>query len=577
MNLLLTIVAVLACSRSASSSDFRGWVRKVREDPPLFEIVEGAPQASSPVWGSFADRYKSRGYGILDLHTNASYSDHDQAFSAGIFEGYATADRARMHYDNLWSQYCAHQADNCAQLFQFVGTTLDYMKEQAAKLADTDPYWHQVDLVLTQLYAISAGITARSSHFSPRAVIDKVGVSMVLFLNLDGEVDDIEASFKPVATSWPEAAEAINATFADAPSGLRADSALVKLLPGNADLLVSHVSGGPYSGMTKILKRYSFNLHTTAKSKDKIAGNVYAISSTPGKLSSGDDFYLLANGLVLMTTGFEVHNASLYRFVTPRCVFEFVRAVVANRLATSAKEWIDIYTRNPSGTNSKQWMIVDYSKFQKGKQPQDGLFWILETLPGFTHSEDVTGVLRKQSYWSSYNIPYSPVMFQLSGAPLNVQKYGDWFTYDKHPRALIFKRDQRKVTGMDAMVGLMRYNNFKHDPLSQCSCIPPFSAVNGISARSDLNIRPGRYAFPALGSASRGAIDMKVTNASMAVALGMIAVAGPTHDQQPAFRWSTSGFQDNHEGQPDLWDFAPFACTWGKGDCKGTAKGPWGL
>ncbi|KAH9384187.1 hypothetical protein HPB48_026180 [Haemaphysalis longicornis] len=60
----------------------------------------------------------------------------------------------------------------------------------------------------------------------------------------------------------------------------------------------------------------------------------------------------------------------------------------------------------------------------------------------------------------------------------------------------------------------------------------------------------------------------QVTNASMAGALGMIAVAGPTHDQQPAFRWSTSGFPDGHEGQPDLWDFAPFACTWGKGDCK---------
>ncbi|XP_077527250.1 putative phospholipase B-like 2 [Haemaphysalis longicornis] len=563
MEKLLTIVLVLACSCSASS-DFRGWVRKVREEPPLFEIVEGAPEMGSPVWGSFTDRYKTRGYGFLDLHTNESYSDRDQAFSAGIFEGYATADRARMHYDNLWRQYCSQQADNCAQLFQFVGTTLEYMKEQAAKLADTDPYWHQVDLVLTQLFAISAGISARSRHFSPRDVVDEAGVSMVLFLNLDGEVDDIEASFKPVAPSRPEAAEAINT---DAPAGLRAESALVKLLPGNDDLLVSHVSGGRYSGMTKVLKRYSFNLHTTAKSKDKIPGNVYAISSTPGKLFSGDDLYLLAKGLVLMSTGFEVHNASLYRFVTPRSVFEFVRAVVANRLATSAKEWIDIYSRNPSGANSKQWMIIDYSKFQKGKQPQDGLLWILETLPGYNHSEDVTGVLRKQSYWPSYNIPYSPVMFQLTGAPLYVQKYGDWFTYDKHPRALIFKRDHSKVAGMDAMIGLMRYNNFKHDPLSQCSCIPPFSAANGISARSDLNIRPGRYAFPALGCASRGAIDMKVTNSSMAATLGMIAVAGPTHDQQPAFRWSTSGFPDGHEGQPDLWDFAPFACTWGKGEC----------
>ncbi|KAH7978594.1 hypothetical protein HPB49_006029 [Dermacentor silvarum] len=320
-------------------------------------------------------------------------------------------------------------------------------------------------------------------------------------------------------------------------AGRRADSALVKLLTGNKDLLMSHVSGGPYAGMTKILKKYWLNLHTTAKSSEKISGNVHATSSSPGKLTSGDDFYLLSNGLALMSTGIEVHNNSLYRFITPNCVFEFVRAIVANRLATSARDWIDIYSKNPSGT-------------------------------GFIHTEDVTAVLRKQTYWPSYNIPYSPLMFQLSGAPFNVQKYGDWFTYDKNPRAQIFRRDHIKVADTHSMVTLMRYNDFKHDPISKCLCIPPFSAVNGISARSDLNMMPGRYPFSALGPASRGGIDMKMTNASLATGLGLIAVAGPTHDQQPPFRWSTSGFHDLHAGQPDLWNFAPFVCTWGKGNCQ---------
>ncbi|XP_070385785.1 putative phospholipase B-like 2 [Dermacentor albipictus] len=562
MMMLLIALLILLDAFSSTAADFHGWMRKVCEDPPVFEIVGGEQQGTSPVWGSFVEKYSSQGYGFLELYTNESYSDRDQAFSAGIFEGYATADRALMHYDNLWKQYCAHQADDCVKLLQFVDATLSFMQQQVKELAEKDPYWHQVDMVLTQLHAISAGINAKKKkkRFFSAQDLKNVDASVVLFLNLDGELDDIEAHLRPVATSDVHDDEPM--------AGRRADSALVKLLPGNKDLLLSHVSGGPYAGMTKVLKKYSLNLHTTAKSNEKISGNVHATSSTPGKLASGDDFYILSNGLALMSTGIEVHNNSLYRFITPNCVFEFVRAIVANRLATSAKDWMDIYSKNPSGTNSKQWMIIDYNKFKSGQQLPDGLLWIVESLPGFIHTEDVTAVLRKESYWPSYNIPYSPFMFQLSGAPFNVQKYGDWFTYDKHPRAQIFKRDHVKVADTVSMVTLMRYNDFKHDPVAKCLCIPPFSAVNGISARSDLNMMHGRFPFPALGQASRGGVDMKMTNESLAARLGLIAVAGPTHDQQPPFRWSTSGFHDLHAGQPDLWNFAPFVCTWGKGNCQ---------
>ena len=38
-----------------------------------------------------------------------------------------------------------------------------------------------------------------------------------------------------------------------------------------------------------------------------------------------------------------------------------------------------------------------------------------------------------------------------------VAKYGDWFTYERTPRALIFKRDHNKVKDVDTMTSLMRY------------------------------------------------------------------------------------------------------------------------
>ena len=70
------------------------------------------------------------------------------------------------------------------------------------------------------------------------------------------------------------------------------------------------------------------------------------------------------------------------------------------------------------------------------------------------------------------------------------------------------------------MTALMRYNNFRHDPLSRCEgCDPPYSAENAISARylrsadlfdsilqlgfifhrCDLNPKNGTYPFGALG------------------------------------------------------------------------------
>ncbi len=72
-------------------------------------------------------------------------------------------------------------------------------------------------------------------------------------------------------------------------------------------------------------------------------------------------------------------------------------------------------------------------------------------ISGHIHSEDMTRVLRSQSYWPSYNTPYFSDIFNLSGSPENVKKFGDWFTYDKTPRALIFKRDHKKVRDLDSM------------------------------------------------------------------------------------------------------------------------------
>lgn len=151
----------------------------------------------------------------------------------------------------------------------------------------------------------------------------------------------------------------------------------------------------------------------------------------------------------------------------------------------------------------------------------------------------------------------------MSGNQESVEKFGDWFTYDYNPRANIFRRDNGKVTDIDSMIKLMRYNDYRNDEYSRCNCTPPYSAENAIAARSDLNPADGVYPFGALGHRSHAATDAKVTNYAMFQRRQFISIAGPPYENVPAFRWSTSDFYKlSHNGHPDLWCFEQIVQVW---------------
>ncbi|RCN40762.1 lysophospholipase [Ancylostoma caninum] len=176
----------------------------------------------------------------------------------------------------------------------------------------------------------------------------------------------------------------------------------------------------------------------------------------------------------------------------------------------------------------------------------------------------MTHTLLRQKYWPSYNSPYFPKIFEWSQSDMMVKKYGDWYSYDKTPRALIFRRDHENVVDMDSMIRLMRSNNYTKDPLSRCECDPPYSGENAISCRSDLNPPNGTYPFSALGHRDHGATDMKVTNSHLIESLTFTAIAGPTHDPTPVFDWNTAPFRKlvPHNGQPRRWTFEPITHQW---------------
>lgn len=146
--------------------------------------------------------------------------------------------------------------------------------------------------------------------------------------------------------------------------------------------------------MLRIQKKYSLKYDTLPGSKEKLQGHTMSFSSYPGVLQSGDDFYTLSSGMVSLETTIGNTNKDLWQYVSPHGqVMEFIRAMVANRLADSGESWTNIFSRYNSGTYNNQWMVVDYKKFKPGTKAKpnikSGLLWVLEQIPGAVAMQDL--------------------------------------------------------------------------------------------------------------------------------------------------------------------------------------------
>uniref|UniRef100_A0A7N8XR03 Phospholipase B-like n=1 Tax=Mastacembelus armatus TaxID=205130 RepID=A0A7N8XR03_9TELE len=475
-------------------------------------------------------------WSFLEITTSSQYNDSLQAYAAGAVEAAVTSQLIFKHWVNTLSGYCgpfSSETGYCQRLKAFITTNLQWVQQQIEN-QPSSPYWYQVRLALLQLKGLEDMI-----------------ISIELF-QLGGDLEDLES--------------ALNKSSQTRPLGSGSCSALIKLLPNNKELLVSHDTWNTYQAMLRIMKKYIFAYQVSPLDNDLIPGGTQAFSSYPGSIFSGDDFYILSSGLVTLETTIGNSNPALWKFVQPTgSVMEWLRNIVANRLAATGKEWAEIFKKYNSGTYNNQWMIVDYNHFTPGKtEIKEDVLVVLEQIPGLIIYDDKTQELMQKGYWASYNIPYYVDIFNASGCNELVEKFGPWFSLDQNPRAQIFRRNQTDVTDVDSMVRLMRYNNFKEDPLSRCEgCNPPGNGENAISARSDLNPANGTYPFGALRQRSHGGTDMKMTSYAMFREYGMVAVSGPTWDQVPAFQWSTSPYKDLiHMGHPDTWKFKPIKVTW---------------
>ncbi|CAH0728674.1 unnamed protein product, partial [Brenthis ino] len=504
---------------------------------------------------TYSNEINSTGWAFLELHTSPDVSDEKQAYAAGFLEGFLTRDLIWKHWQNMLKGYCYNKTVICGLIEDFVDKNEDYI----ASMIESNPisaYWYQVKLYYIQLEGMAAGYNKAT-----RSAYEWLTVRDIKWINMLGDLDELS-----IAVSSPkETPEGI--LFGEHCSGL------VKLLPDLSNLYTSHVTWNSYQSMLRFQKMYVLNYRVSPNDDRPLPGRKMSFTSYPAFAQSTDDFYIISSGLVAAETTIGNSNRTLFDLVQPvGQLFEYVRAMVANRLARDGKEWVELFRMHNSGTYNNQWYIVDYNKFKaRGLQSagsiEPGLLWVVEQLPGYTEAADLTQLLKETTYFPSYNIPYFPRMFNLSGGNERIATYGDWFGYRTNPRAKIFKDKQADICNLQDMFRTMRYNDYRHDARARCACRPPYSAANAVAARGDLNPANGTYPFRALSHRSHGATDAKVTSAELREDFQFLSVASPTYNESrgiPPFEWSKfdMGTEVSHIGHPDLWMFPPILHRW---------------
>ncbi|CAL8471420.1 g10962 [Coccomyxa elongata] len=479
--------------------------------------------------------------GQLHIKTNGKYTDKEQMFAAGFFEGFTTAERIHDYWSNTYTYFVEGMNASLPEPLAWLKRQEEWARREVSEHQESS-YWQMLGLLFEQFDGLVAGYNARH-HLEPDRIPALSRLDFV-FVNGNGELYDLlEAKSPHLHAVAPDRMSAVE-LFHDLALKGRC-SALITVTPDFSDLFMGHSTWDSYSQMMKLFKHYSFQLHLPG-----VAAQQMSFSSYPGELFSDDDLYMMDSKMVVLSTTNKMFNTSLYDSLTHESLVSWQRVRVANALATSGEEWVSYLDKLNSGTYNNQYMVLDLKRFTPGSELPAGLLWVAEQIPGLIASADLTEQLAR-GYFPSYNIPYFPQVYNQSGLQAlrdSLAARGPefsnsvaWLSYQLTPRATIFRRDAASVSTLDDMRRIMRSNSFRTDELSHGS---PLAAV---CARGDLDT-----ALPD----ARGCFDTKVTSYELALELQADAITGPTTaDGLPPFEWTKDFDSVPHVGMPKVFDF----------------------
>jgi len=138
-------------------------------------------------------------------------------------------------------------------------------------------------------------------------------------------------------------------------------SSFIKLTPD--DLLSGHATFNMYTFMLRVMKSYHFPLNNPL-----VKVKTIMFSARPGDLESKDDFFTLDNNLVVLETSLNNYNKTNYEYLNYNTVPCWLRLLIANRVASTGREWANAFLEFRSGTHNNQWQVVDYNKYATYKK-----------------------------------------------------------------------------------------------------------------------------------------------------------------------------------------------------------------
>lgn len=511
------------------------------------------------------------GWSLLEIETDPSYSDEHQAYAAGIVEGALTWSLIHTHIENTITSKCEEDPSTMKECNKFkdaLDKSVDIWKAHAAERSGEDPFWHHVSLHYTQI----SGIFTGWKHGVDRSMKEyETDISDLYWLNSVSEA--IEIQRKMNITLEDEGLEAIphlSSAFLRVVDDKKNDGTPTK------KLYVSQNAAGSYSSMTRILKKYKLNYHKTAKDADLVPGTSVHFSGYPGSITSQDEFYIVKgeeHRLAVTGTALRNYNAKLWKEVN---ITEQVplgpRVSAANHLATNVSTWGHILATSNSGTASKQWLIVDFNRFdhlhalapravvtkpvhnevvtestvdkdvrhivvyRNNNGHSKGLLALVEQVPGRTHSADLSDAFLEQGYWATYGLPFFKDIAEITHIDKMQEQYGNIFSETESPRAMLFKRGHQNATTLDSIISLMRQNNMTeanstdHDDTDDCEDVDDVDCIlreqgywSVVGVRGDIT---RHYSEP------YGVIDTKVVSGALnETNLDFFAISGPPYTE----------------------------------------------
>ena len=477
------------------------------------------------------------GWSKLYIETLPYVENNIASYSAGYLEGVLTCHQILNFYNNL---YNIHKEDEryinrILTFYSKVENSLQnkITREYISSLSTQEEreYWSKVKMIHSQTIGLMDGYNSIMKN-------NKMNIAQFYFINADGEIPELISVYKYKEKQsyyrFKDSIEIFSKEYlqlyydTDNPETIWTHlmqkshcSALLKKI--NDDIMIGHTTWDSFAEMNRIIKQYNF---TYSNGKLLISFSSYA-----GTLTSTDDFYILNEHMVILETSLETLDKSLYDKISKEenYIPNYIRISVSNYLSNTPDRWCKIFKNYNSGTYSSQWMIYDYSISS---------FFILEQIPSHLVYDNMTSLFNQKGYWMSFNRPYFNTIAHLSGYEEMYRRYGRTYSYELNPRARIFNSLIPSINNIEQMKKILRYN------LSE----DKRDYINTISPRYDLAINPGDRRLS-------GGIDAKITNRDMVHKGGLLAISGPSSENNaPIFDWSNH-LREAHDGLPLQWDF----------------------